>query len=199
MDLAARDRESNREGIVWSRDGRTILFRSCAQSLDQYGCWYSAMDASGGLVEEVDARTYRNAYLGSPDGSRLAYIGDVGHSKFAIVIENQGDGSRQQLTPSDSGNAFPAWSPDGRQIAYSSDMDGNWEIYTVNADGSDLRRQTFDDAADIEPMWSPDGTRIAFASNRNGAYNLFLMDADGTNVQALTTGFWNDEFPKWRP
>ena len=58
----------------------------------------------------------------------------------------------------------PAWSPDGTKIAFTTDRDGNFEIYVMNADGTGQTRLTNNAAADDEPAWSPDGSKIAFTS-----------------------------------
>ena len=75
-------------------------------------------------------------------------------------------GSAVQLTDNSFEDTVPTWSPDGSKIAFSTDRDGNSEIYTINADGSGLARLTDNDVTDVDPMWSPDGTRIAFATAR---------------------------------
>src|SRR3972149_244325 len=68
------------------------------------------------------------------------------------------------------------------KIAFVSQRDGNEEIYTMNADGSNVQRLTFDvvgsPKSDLSPAWSPDGTRIAFVSNRDGGnYEIYVMNA----------------------
>ena len=75
----------------------------------------------------------------------------------------------------------PAWSPDGRRIAFTSERDGNPEIYVMNADGSGVTRLTYNDARDLDsfPAWSPDGRRIAFHSNRDGNFEIYVMNASG--------------------
>ena len=62
----------------------------------------------------------------------------------------------------------PAWSPDGSKIAFQSNRDGNWEIYTMNADGSNQTNISNNDFDDGSPSWSPDGSKIAFNTVRDG-------------------------------
>src|SRR6185503_13314557 len=73
------------------------------------------------------------------------------------------------------------------RIAFTSNRDGNDEIYVMNADGTGVVRLTNDPAIDQQPAWSPDGSRIAFVSNRGGKFDTYLMNADGTGVTRLTT------------
>ena len=68
-------------------------------------------------------------------------------------------------------DSAPAWSPDGRQIAFESDLDGDPEIFVMNADGSGVRQLTHNTIWDEGPAWAPDGTKLAFSS---GADNLDL-------------------------
>jgi Tol biopolymer transport system component len=85
------------------------------------------------------------------------------------------------------------------RIAFASTRDGNWEIYVMDADGSNPVNLTENPAQDRAPAWSPDGTRIAFTSTRGGNYEIYVMDADGSNLVRLTNhGAW-DDFPAWSP
>jgi Tol biopolymer transport system component len=85
-------------------------------------------------------------------------------------------------------------------IAYASDQDGDFEIWLMNADGSDSHKLTDNDAMDHSPAWSPDGDQIAFISNRDGNDEVYVIDADGSHVQRLTnTTDASESFPAWSP
>ena len=71
----------------------------------------------------------------------------------------------------------PAWSPDGRQLAFTSMRDGNYEIYAMNSDGSNLRRLTNHPERDDFAQWHPDGKHLLTISERDGAFDLYLVDA----------------------
>ena len=85
------------------------------------------------------------------------------------------------------------------QIAFSSDKDGNFEIYLMNLDGSNRINLTNHKADDWSPAWSPDGNRIAFSSNREGSRDIYIMDVDGSNLFNLTRHSSNDMDPTWSP
>ena len=107
-------------------------------------------------------------------------------------------GALRRLTDHSGWDGSPSFSPDGRHIAFVShrdEPDGNWDIYVMDADGSNLTRLTDAPADDFSPSFSPDGRRIAFESDRDGNRELYAMDADGSNLTRLT----DDPAGDWRP
>ena len=105
------------------------------------------------------------------------------------------------LTDGRFNDGDPAWSPDGRQIAFSSDRDGNREIYVMGADGGSVRRLTDHPAWDGHPYWSPDGSRILFESNRGPGqtFEVLTMLANGRRLRRLTVNDVDDKHPSWSP
>ena len=91
----------------------------------------------------------------------------------------------------------PAWSPDGEQIAFATDRDGNLEIYVMAADGSNPTRLTDNPAEDSNPGWSPDGNQIVFTSDRDGDVDVYTMTPDGSDVSSLTHNSTWDQAPDW--
>lgn len=85
-------------------------------------------------------------------------------------------------------------------IAFDSDRDSNWEVYSMGPDGSNTVNLTNNPAEDRNPAWSPDGSQIAFISNRDngkeGGQFIYVMNADGSNVRQLTFDNGSD-WPDW--
>jgi Tol biopolymer transport system component len=100
-----------------------------------------------------------------------------------------------------SGGHVPRLSAQGgaSRIAFTTNRDGNFEIYAVSADRSRLTRLTNHPAWDADPAWSPDGERIAFRSNRHGNWEIYVMNADGSAVSRLTNNPAFDAEPAWSP
>jgi Tol biopolymer transport system component len=87
----------------------------------------------------------------------------------------------------------------GGCIAFTSDRDGNNEIYLMNPDGSGQTRLTNNGAQDYFPTWSPDATRIGFVSDRDGNNEIYVINADGSGLTRLTNSPASDFYPAWSP
>jgi TolB protein len=86
-----------------------------------------------------------------------------------------------------------------RRLVVSSNKDGNWDIYLVQAATGETKRLTESQFDNTQPVWSPDGARIAFVSRRENCSNLWLMNADGTGARAVTVKHTNCAHPRWSP
>src|SRR3954447_24330022 len=122
----------------------------------------------------------------APPGGRSIQVFDVATGQITTLFD-------YSAASFDSG---PAWSPDGREIAFESNLDGDMEIYVMNADGTNVRQITHNTIWDEGPAWSPDGKRLVFSHGADDLHlDIFTMDADGTNQRQLTTYPGHDESP----
>ena len=105
------------------------------------------------------------------------------------------------LTPLEFGeNAYrasPDWSPDGRLVAFQSQMAGTFQILTINLRDRSLKQLT-SDGRNEDPSWSPDGRHLAFVSNRTGAKQLWIVDIESGRTRQLTRGA-AVRLPAWSP
>ncbi|HEX9115560.1 MAG TPA: Tol-Pal system beta propeller repeat protein TolB, partial [Anaerolineae bacterium] len=99
----------------------------------------------------------------------------------------------------------PAWSPDGRRMAFTSLRGGRWQILLVNADGSGARQMTTGAYDARYPAWSPDGRWLAFAGDRGGRWEIYVIPVDGagqagtTYPLQITAGAADSSYPAWGP
>ncbi|MFN8468683.1 MAG: hypothetical protein U0X20_24205 [Caldilineaceae bacterium] len=114
-----------------------------------------------------------------------------------IWVYDKASNSRRPWTKFGAGTAWwPAWSPGGNRIAFTSNEPGNDEIFVMAKDQWPPTRLTGNDWEwDHHPTWSPDGRQIVFASNRSGKRQLWIMNADGSNQRRLT----DFPFEVWNP
>jgi Lysyl oxidase/WD40-like Beta Propeller Repeat len=104
--------------------------------------------------------------------------------------------SSRRLTATAAAESAPALSPDGTQIAFASDASGEREIHVMRADGTQMRRRTYNAARDdTEPAWSPDGRRLAWSSQGD----VYVMNADGSQKAPVAATAAEELEPAWSP
>lgn len=139
----------------------------------------------------TNTRTLNITPTWSPDNQIIAYTSyrpSGGMGTFQdIVLSYINTGQRTTPANGDPSkqNYLPIWSPDGARIAFTSNRDGNPEIYVMNRDGSGVRRMTNSPEIDVSPTWSPSGKQIAWVSDRTGTPRIYIMNADGTGQRVL--------------
>jgi Tol biopolymer transport system component len=118
-------------------------------------------------------------------GNPQLFVYDTSRLRFDLVYQ------------SPAVDTQPAWSPDGRRLAFASNQDGQYEIYVLNLDTGVVFNLTRNPADDRYPAWSPDGQRIVFTTDRDGNQEIYSTTLDGGEVVNLTQHPANDLQPSW--
>jgi TolB protein len=136
----------------------------------------------------------------SPTGREIAFVSERSGGAHIFVMDAEGANVRR-ITQAGF-NTQPRWSPKGDTIAFTS-RQGNFDIWAVSPDGSNLRRLTAGPGNNEGASWAPNGRHLVFQSNRSaGGYQLFTMLADGSEQQPIprtpgesTSASWSPRLP----
>jgi Tol biopolymer transport system component len=154
-----------------------------------WGSWSPATISNDGILYISGANEIgEDGTLYAIDTGTNAGLADSPWPKFQKDIGNTGSNQSASITAGEE-----------NLIAFSSDRDGNFEIYVMMPDGSGQTRLTNDPGTDTWPNWSPDNSEIAFVSNRTGNEEIYIMNADGTNVRNISQNSANEQYPVWSP
>jgi TolB protein len=132
---------------------------------------------------------------------KIAFVRWTNQPRDIFLMNPDGTGvSKLATTPALDND--PAWSANGRKLAFQASRRGNPDIYTIKADGSGLERITTKRTDDRGPCWSPGGGRIAFArgaAGNGGVGDIYTIRVDGTHLRQLTNNQALEEEPDWSP
>ena len=188
----------------WSGDGRTVFYVSNrGGSMD---LWQQAVTAEGNARGDPLQVTQGLGILSaafSPDGRRLAYSrGGRFTNVWRAPIFADRAATWADATPVTSERAYIEFvdvSPDGRQLALSSDRRGNQDLWLLPSTGGEMTPLTNDPTPDWYPRWSPDGSQILFYAYRSGNRDIWVMPSRGGPARQLTARPGTDWFPFWSP
>lgn len=164
---------------TWTADGNEIIFLSRRE-----GDRKSRLMKVGSTQVGSDGRVIGEGEYPAVGPDNRLYFRGWGSTGTGIRSATTDLTNIQVITNQDDDTA-PTPSPNGRKVAFMSRRDGNWEIYTANTNGTEVRRITVNPADDGLPTWSPDGKAIAFASNREGSWAVWVTTPEGTDTQKL--------------
>ncbi len=174
---------------AWSPDGRSIVFVA------------AGADASGGTVEPEETDPKRRMIRIRAHRHKLDGVGYLDGPLPHLWVIPAGGGEARQLTDGRADDGEPAWSPDGREIAFTSDRSadrdrrfGGHAVHVVDVATGAVRRLTRDDRSASLPSWSPDGQSIAYlrgetTNDVDGHHDrLWIVDREGRAERCLTEG-----------
>jgi dipeptidyl aminopeptidase/acylaminoacyl peptidase len=191
----------------WSPDARQLAFLRDSGGNERFDIWLVDRDGETerNLTNEPDVMHREIAW--SPDGSRIAYVANVGGKGFAVHVVDIGTGKKRALTDGASDDAQPRWSPNGKRLLFSSRRETvrtNSDLFVISAEGgTPTKLVTRDvDGESLEGDWSKDGTHIAFTTNVRRRYEVALATLKGdevVRVDPLTKSIFDEKEPAWRP
>lgn len=191
---------------AWSPDGAQIAYYT---HLGRQVWAIMVANADGSNPRQLTASEGATACsfgpVWSPDGTRIAFAiepeaqptCEMKHTEISLI--NVDGSGLQILTQNEANDLVYAWTPDGAQLIFTSDRDGENQVYIMNADGSDPQRLTELGSTNHMPALSPDGRRLALVSDRSGNDEIFVLDLESSILTQLTENPRNDWQPAWSP
>ncbi|MGH7560597.1 MAG: BamA/TamA family outer membrane protein [Gemmatimonadales bacterium] len=203
---------------AFSPDGSRIAF------LSERNFFFIDLYLADGNTGKVIRRMLKSSFSGnyetfrfinssaswSPDGRFLAIAAQRAGKDDIVIVDAERNKQVRAIRLPLAGATNPTWSPDGQRLVFSGLAGGISDLYTVNVDGSDLKRLTNDKAAELHPVWSPDGGTIAFVTDRGpdtdfktlrwGDFRIALYDlASGRIETPEALGAGRNVSPQWSP
>jgi len=176
-------------GASWSGTGDTL-----ALATDAAGQWQVVVVGAftAGYLDPTSHDDQFEPAL-SPDGKTVVLVDQPYGGRMHLALYNTGGGvAKGLLTDASSDAREPHWSPDGKQIAFSSNRLGSWNAYVMNADGSGVRAVAPTPSNQHVTDWSPDGKSLLVTGDAAGNQDVYLLDAASGAAKQLTQAAAND-------
>ncbi|MBN2007216.1 MAG: PD40 domain-containing protein [Anaerolineae bacterium] len=207
---------------VWSPDGQTLAFitprfyttvllTTVINGAEIAKYQAATMPVTGGAdsIELLGAVISDQRSLAwSPDGRFIVLSSLASHMirnvdddplPYNLSLFERETGNVRVITDHHGNNTHPAWSHNGRFLAFQSSATGDLDIYVLEVESGALTNLTQNPAEDKHPCWSPDDAAIAFATDRDGNNEIYVINADGSGLRNLTQNPADDISPSWSP
>jgi len=183
---------------VWTADGKTLIFS--AFSLGRSSLWRVGVSGASKPHRLATSGSFSACPTISHRGNRLAYV-EIGFHTGIWRLEVPAPDAKAkppvEFIVSTRNDNYPQFSADGRKVAFVSDRSGSWEIWTCDADGSNLVQLTSLGSPNIGPCnWSPDSSRLTFDAEIEGHAEAYVINATGGNPRRMTFSSYSAN-PSW--
>jgi len=182
------------EAPNWQHDGNWLIYNSRGRIL--------RLPAAGGTPQMIDtgfATRCNNDHGISPDGTLLAISDQSQGRRQSLIYTLPIAGGTPRLVTGSGPSYWHGWSPDGKTLAFCGERGGEFDIYTIPAEGGHETRLTTAPGLDDGPEFTPDGRSIYFNSIRTGTMQIWRMKTDGSEQEQLTSDEFNNWFPHISP
>jgi Tol biopolymer transport system component len=189
-------------GYEWAPDGAGLYVTGSRSWVERPQVWF--VSATGAPARRVtqDLDEYDGVSV-SHDGKSLAAVRRVIEAQLWQVpldgTPEENAAKARQLTHGTYFTGSPDVSRDGKRIVYTSDVNGQMDLWVLDVDSDTPRQLTFDAAQDFSATWSPDGQHVAYSREQEGALQVWQLGADGQNGHQVTRMGDKNMQPTWSP
>lgn len=182
----------------FSPETNEILFvRFDPKLVDISDIWKSDWEGNNPVILTKDNQTKFYPSF-SWDGKKIAFVkGEVDKQSHHVWVTDADGTNAKQLTFGDGDDALPSFSPDGKAIIFSSNKEGNFDLYRLDFLTGELKKLTRHPGLDTGARFSSDGKKIIFVSDRKEGQQIWIMSANGAQQRQLTFGPSEAIDPVW--
>lgn len=187
------------QNVEWSPDGKKICTEVIMHAGNSFSYEGYVINRSKINIErKIDGAIFP---AWSPDGKWIAYTRKNNSAHGAdIWLMNAESAETKMLNSDTSRTGGLCFSPDGKQICFSSDRDKKRNLYLMNVDGSNVQRITFDTVSYFNPAWSPDGNKILYYREKGDQKDkVYILDIKNRKETIVTDDTLHDTYPGWLP
>ncbi|MDR3261192.1 MAG: transporter [Tannerella sp.] len=180
------------EAPNWTPDGKWLIYNSG-------GLLFKLSPVSPGEPVQINtgfAVHCNNDHVLASDGKQIAISHGTAEDHRSRIYTLPVEGGVPRLITPLAPSYLHGWSPGGNYLAYCAERNGNYDVYTIPAEGGEELRLTTSEGLDDGPEYSPDGTYIWFNSVRSGLMQLWRMKADGSEQTQMT---FDEDNNAWFP
>jgi TolB protein len=194
------DKPGINSGAIWGATGdRIYLTLSFGGNADIY-----EMILAGGKMRKITSHYADDVDPSiTRDGKMMAFLSNrPGRAHIYTIDPSETEKNAKRISFVGQFNAAPRFSPDGKEIVFTSWVDNGFDLYRISADGNNLARLTKDFGSNEEPVFSPDGEFIVFTSKRmvsktKASQDVYIMNREGEILGQLTSNFGKCFSPQW--
>jgi Tol biopolymer transport system component len=189
-------------GCRWAPDGSGLYVTGSRSWVEKPQIWFVSTTGAAARRVTQDLDQYDGLSV-SRDGKSLASVRRVVEAHLWQVpldgTPEENATRARQITHGTYTTGSPDVSRDGKRIVFTSDVNGQMDLWILDADSENPRQLTFDPAQDFSATWSPDGQHIAYSREQDGALQVWQLDADGQNGRQVTRIGTTNMQPSWSP